>query len=80
MFFLCFLISRLLQLTLTLFLELFKGAWECGYNNINIAKTVKITNGFSILIRQHNALIDNFDVRFMDICSVFLIFYLKTIL
>ena len=35
---------------------------------------VKITNGSSILIRQHYALIYNFDVRFVDICLVFQIF------
>ena len=45
-------------------LELFKEVWECGYNNIE--KTVKITSGFSILIRQHDALIDIFIVRFVD--------------
>ena len=43
-------------------------------------ETVKITSAFSILI----ALIDNFDVRFVEICLVFLIFFffqfnLKTI-
>ena len=25
-------------------LELFKEAWECGYNNINIEKTVNLKN------------------------------------
>ena len=55
-------------------LELFKVAWECGYNNNNIEKTVKITSGFSILIRQHYALINNCDARFMVVCLVFLIF------
>ena len=54
-------------------LELFKEAWECGYNN-NIEKRVKITSGFSILICQHYALIDNFNVRFVVICLVFLFF------
>ena len=55
-------------------LELFKEAWECGYNNNNVEKTSKITSGFPILIRQHYALIDNFDVKFVEICLVFLIF------
>ena len=40
-------------------LELFKEAWECGYNNNNIEENGKITSGFSILIRQHYAFIDN---------------------
>ena len=31
-----------------------------------------ITSGSSILIRQHYALIYNFDVRFVEICLVFL--------
>ena len=53
-------------------LELFKEAWECGYNtNNDIEKTVTITSGFSILVRQHDAFIDNFDVRFMKICLLF---------
>ena len=60
--------------TFCFILELFEEAWECGYNNDNVEKTVTITSGFSILIRQYDALIDNFDVRFVEICSVFLIF------
>ena len=35
---------------------------------------VKITSEFLILIPQRYALIDNFDVRFVVICLVFLIF------
>ena len=38
---------------------------------VNIEKTVKITSGFSILIRQHYAFIYNYDVRFVEICLVF---------
>ena len=34
-------------------------------------KTVKIISGSSILIRQNNALIDNFDVKFLEMCIVF---------
>ena len=37
-----------------------------------VEKTVKITSGSSILIRQHCILIYNFDVRFVEICLVFL--------
>ena len=36
-----------------------------------VEKTVKITSVSSILIRQHYALIYNFDVRFVEICLVF---------
>ena len=39
-----------------------------------VEKTVKITSGSLTLIRQHIALIDNFDVRFVEIGLVFLIF------
>ena len=42
-----------------------------------VEKTVKIIRGSSILIRQNYALIYNFDVRFVEICLVFLNF-LKT--
>ena len=55
-------------------LELFKEVCGCEYNNNKIKKTVKITSGFLILIRQHYALIDNFNVWFVEICLVFLIF------
>ena len=34
-----------------------------------------VTSGLSILIRQHYALIDNFDVRFVEICLFFLDFF-----
>ena len=34
-------------------------------------KTVKIISGSSILIRQYYALIDNFDVRFVEILFIF---------
>ena len=44
---------------------------------LNVSKTVYITSVFSILIRQHYVLIYNFDLRFVEICLVFLIF-LKT--
>ena len=40
-------------------LELFKEAWECGYNTNIIEENSKITSWFSILIRQHYALVDN---------------------
>ena len=33
-------------------------------------KTVKLTSGSSILIRQNSALIEKFDVRFLEICLV----------
>ena len=47
-------------MTFFFILELFKEAWECGYNTNNIEKkTVKITSWFSILICQHYALIDD---------------------
>ena len=36
-----FLISRLLEKTLFYILELFKEAWECGYNNNNIEENGK---------------------------------------
>ena len=61
-------------------LELFKEAWECGYNNNNIEKMVKVTSGLSILIRQHYALIYNFDVRFVEIFLFFSDFFKKTFL
>ena len=32
---------------------LFEAEWECGYNNNNIEKKVKITSGIWILILQH---------------------------
>ena len=38
---------------------------------------VKITSGSSILVRQNNGSTDNFDVRFLQICLVFLIFLFK---
>ena len=42
-------------------------------------KTVNITSGSSILTGQNIALIDNFDVMFLEICLLLLIcFYLKT--
>ena len=34
----------------------------------------KITGGSSTLIHQHIVLVDNFDVRFVEICLVCLIF------
>ena len=39
---------------------------------LNVSKTIYITSGSLILIRQHYALIYNFDVRFVESCSVFL--------
>ena len=47
------------------------------YTRRFVEKTVNITSGSSILIRQYYALIENFDVRFVEICLVFQIF-LKT--
>ena len=41
-----------------------------------VEKTVKTTSRSSTLIRQHSVLIDNFDVRFVEICLVFLISFL----
>ena len=49
-----------------------------GYNVLKKKKKKKEKNsGSSILIRQHYALFYNFDLRFVEICLVFLIF-LKT--
>ena len=41
---------------------------------LNISKTMYITSVFSIFIRQHYALIYNFDASFVEICLVFLNF------